>query len=296
MSDANGTTADDVLDGVDLHDSVVVVTGASAGLGLESARALAARGATIVMAVRDPNRAAESTAAVGPTGHLVALDLASLDSVRRAATAILARWDRIDVLVNNAGVMATDAAVTKDGFDLQLGTNHLGHFLLTALLADGLGATSRVVNVSSQGHVIAAMNWDDPHYRQRPYSKWAAYGQSKTANVLFTRGLAAHGYTAYAVHPGMVGTDLYRHLSADELQGVRSNTLEESAKSVAEGASGIVWAATAAGIPSGSYLVDRQIAEPAAHATDPAEVERCWTWSEQEVATSFPRRPGTDIA
>jgi NAD(P)-dependent dehydrogenase (short-subunit alcohol dehydrogenase family) len=291
MSYGPQTTTDEVLEGLDLSGKVVVVTGASSGLGIETARALAAHGAEVVMAVRDPARAAGALDTVGPNGHLVTLDLASLDAVRTGAVAILESCPRVDVLVNNAGVMATPEERTADGFDLQLGTNHLGHFLLTALLAPALAAGSRVVNVTSRGHFISGMHWDDPHYRTRPYNKWEAYGQSKTANVLFTRGLAQRGRTAYAVHPGMIVSGLYRYLPDDERAAVideRPAGAEQTVKTVEQGAATSVWGATADGIPSGSYLADCQVAEAAPHATDPDEVERFWVWSEEEVLQTFP--------
>ena len=292
MSYGPQTTTDEVLEGLDLTGAVVVVTGASSGLGIETARALAAHGAEVVMAVRDPARAADAVDTVGANGHLVTLDLASLDGVRTGAFAILKSWPRLDVLVNNAGVMATPEGRTADGFELQLGTNHLGHFLLTALLAPAMDDGSRVVNVSSRGHLVSGMHWDDPHYRTHPYNKWEAYGQSKSANILFTRGLAQRGRTAYAVHPGRIVSGLYRYLPDDE----RAALVEEQptraemtpTKTVEEGAATIVWAATADGIPSGSYLADCEVSDAAPHATDPAEVERLWTWSEAEVLQTFP--------
>jgi len=291
MSYGPHTTTDEVLAGVELTGRVIVVTGASSGLGIETARALAAHGAEVVMAVRDPGRAADAVAAVGSHGHLVTLDLASLDAVRAGADAILDGWSRVDVLVNNAGVMATPEECTADDFDLQLGTNHLGHFLLTARLSPALGDGSRVVNVTSAGHFISGMHWDDPHYRTRPYNKWEAYGQSKTANVLFTRGLAQRGRTAYAVHPGKIASGLYRFLPDEEraaIVGEQPVSGEQQVKTVEEGAATSVWAATADGIPSGSYLADCQVADAAAHATDPAEVDRLWAWSEEEVGETFP--------
>jgi NAD(P)-dependent dehydrogenase (short-subunit alcohol dehydrogenase family) len=277
------TTTDRVLEGVDLTGTVVVVTGASSGLGVETSRALAAHGAEVVTTARDPSR-------VAGNGHVVALDLASLESVRAGAATILDRWPRIDVLVNNAGVMATPQERTADGFDLQLGTNHLGHFLLTARLARALGDGSRIVNVSSAGHLGSGMHWDDPHYRTREYNKWQAYGQSKTANILFTLGLAQRGYAAYAVHPGRIASGLYRHLPDEERDAIlegRPGSSEVGVKTVEQGAATIAWAATADGIPAGSYLADCQVAAAAAHATDPDEVERLWAWSEQEVGEPF---------
>jgi NAD(P)-dependent dehydrogenase (short-subunit alcohol dehydrogenase family) len=284
------TTADEVLAGVDLTGTVIVVTGASSGIGIETARALAACGAAVVMTVRDPSRAADVVDTVGPNGTLVTLDLASLDHVRAGADAILESWPRVHVLVNNAGVMATPDERTADGFDLQLGTNHLGHFLLTARLAPALREGSRVVNVTSAGHLASGMHWDDPHYRTRPYNKWEAYGQSKTANILFTRGLAQRGRTAYAVHPGRIASGLYRFLPDAERDAIlegQPGSREVTLKTLEQGAATTVWAATAAGIPSGSYLADCQVAEAAAHATDPGEVERCWAWSEEEVGERF---------
>jgi NAD(P)-dependent dehydrogenase (short-subunit alcohol dehydrogenase family) len=293
MSYGAATTTDEVLDGVDFAGKVAVVTGGSAGLGLETARALAARGAEVVIAVRDPSKGASSLDTVGANGRLVTLDLASLDGVRAGAAAVRDGWPSVDLLVNNAGVMATPEGRTADGFELQVGTNHLGHFLFTALLAPTLSNESRVVNVSSRGHMVSGMDWDDPHYRAREYNKWQAYGQSKTANILFTLGLARRGFTAYAAHPGMIVTDLYRYLPSEERVAVESRPTASDGtnmKTVPQGAATIVWAATADGIPSGSYLADCQVAEAAAHATDPDEVERLWTWSEEQVGEAFPSR------
>src|SRR5262245_37023931 len=279
MAFGRDTTAGEVLAGVDLHGRVVVVTGASGGLGAAVAGALADRGATVVAPVRDPSR-------FGGPARPVELELASLASVRAGAAEILGEHPRIDVLMNNAGVMATPEGRTADGFELQLGTNHLGHFLLTALLAPALGPGGRIVTTSSLGHLVTAMRWDDPHFAAGPYEKWLAYGQSKTANILFTRGLAARGFAAYAVHPGAIETGLTRHLAGEELAFVEQASAAE-ARSVDQGAATLVWAATAGGIPPGSYLADCGPAEAAPHATDPAEVERLWAWSEGQVGQRF---------
>jgi NAD(P)-dependent dehydrogenase (short-subunit alcohol dehydrogenase family) len=284
------STTDDVLAGVDLSGTVAVVTGASVGLGLEAARALAAHGADVVMTARDLDKGAEARDVVGPNADLVALDLASLDRVRAGAAAVLDCHPRVDLLVNNAGVMATPEGRTTDGFELQLGTNHLGHFLFTALLAPAFVRDTRVVNVSSRGHLGSGMVWDDPHYRTREYNKWQSYGQSKTANILFTLGLAERGVTAYAVHPGMIVTDLYRHLPDEERSALENRPASSdgtATKTVSQGAATIVWAATADGIPSGSYLADCAVAEAAPHATDPEDVARLWTWSEEQVGETF---------
>ena len=285
------TTTDEVLAGVDLTGQVWVVTGATAGLGLEVARAAAAHGATVVGAVRDPGtEAARATAAaVGERGQVVAVDLTSLATVRAGAAAIVAAHPRIDVLVNNAGVMATPAGVTADGFELQLGTNHLGHFALTAALAGAFGPDTRVVNVSSRGHLVSGVDFDDPHFRTREYNKWVAYGQSKTANVLFTLGLAERGITAYAVHPGMIGTDLYRYLPDEERAMVEARPAgsEGTTKTIPQGAATILWAAVADGVPNGAYLADCAVEEASPHATDPEAVARLWAFSEAEVGEAW---------
>jgi NAD(P)-dependent dehydrogenase (short-subunit alcohol dehydrogenase family) len=280
MTPGRPSTADEVLAGTDLSGRVAVVTGASAGLGAEVARAMRAHGAEVVGAVRDTASAPHATRAVR-------LDLASLESVRAAAKEITATVPRIDLLFNNAGVMAAPQARTAEGFDRQLGTNHLGHFLLTALLAGSLAPDGRIVNTSSLGHMLTGMRWDDPHFRSTPYDKWQAYGQSKTANILFTVGLADRGFTAYAVHPGSVATDLGRHLEGEEAAVVAERSRSES-KTVEQGASTLAWAAIADGLPSGSYLADCAIADAAEHAIAPDEVRRLWAWSEDEVGERFP--------
>ena len=198
--DANSTT-DDVIAGISLAGKVAVVTGASAGLGIETARVLASAGATVLLVARDGEKLAPVLQALqqqvpGATLESALMDLADLDSIRAAAADILARFPHIHLLVNNAGVMACPLARTAQGFELQFGTNHLGHFLFTGLLAPALvaaaaesGQDSRVISLSSAGHRFGEVNFDDPNYEQRDYDKWVAYGQSKTANALFAVGL-----------------------------------------------------------------------------------------------------------
>ncbi|HZR83386.1 MAG TPA: SDR family NAD(P)-dependent oxidoreductase [Candidatus Binatia bacterium] len=303
------TTTDDVLRGVDLCGRLAVVTGASGGLGLETARALAAAGAAVVLAARDREKTAAALRALADGGIPAArlataeLDLASLASVRRCAAAILAAHPRIDLLVNNAGVMATPFGRTADGFEMQLGTNHLGHFLLTCLLAPALvaGAPARVVNLTSQGHVMSDVDWDDPMFERRPYDKWIAYGQSKTANILFTveleRRLGARGVHAYAVHPGMILTDLGRHLTHEDYAALAE--MAKSApggglppfKSIPAGAATTVWAATARELEGqgGSYLADCAVSdEHAPWVTDAEAARRLWELSQRLVGESFP--------
>ncbi|MCR6482828.1 SDR family NAD(P)-dependent oxidoreductase [Amycolatopsis sp. OK19-0408] len=200
---------------------VAVVTGANTGLGFETARVLAERGASVVLAVRDVEKGKRAAARMSGEVTVQALDLASLDSIRAAAAGLRDRFPRIDLLINNAGVMYTPKQTTRDGFELQFGTNHLGHFALTGLLLDLMlpAAGSRVVTVSSVGHRIrAAIHFDDLQW-ERSYSRVGAYGQAKLANLLFTyelqRRLAAHGSTAaVAAHPGASDTELARNAPA----------------------------------------------------------------------------------
>jgi NAD(P)-dependent dehydrogenase (short-subunit alcohol dehydrogenase family) len=203
------------------QDRVAVVTGANTGLGFETARALAERGASVVLAVRDVEKGKQAANRIAGDVTVQELDLTSLDSIRAAASALRATHPRIDLLINNAGVMYTPKRTTRDGFEMQFGTNHLGHFALTGLLLDQLLPVpgSRVVTVSSTGHRIqAAIHFDDLHW-ERSYSRVGAYGQSKLANLMFTyeldRRLAPHGTTiAVAAHPGVSNTELARNTPA----------------------------------------------------------------------------------
>lgn len=203
---------------------VAIVTGANTGIGLEAARELARKGATVVIASRNEAKAEAAAADIRqdkPAGEIVVmvLDLADLSSVRKFAGAFRDRFNRLDLLVNNAGVMMPPESKTADGFELQFGTNHLGHFALTGLLLDMLLATegSRIVNVSSTAHAYGSMDLDDPNWEERPYKEMASYGQSKLANMLFNlelqRRLEAAGspMLAVACHPGWTSTDLQRH-------------------------------------------------------------------------------------
>lgn len=226
------TTALEAVQGIDLNGKTCVITGASAGLGRESARALAAAGAHVVLAARDTKALAETqewigTEVSGARTTAVALDLTSLANVRVAAAAIGDIAPRIDVLMNNAGVMFTPFSRTTDNFEIQVGTNYLGHFELTRLLEPQLAAAegARVVILSSDGHYISDVNLDDINWHQRDYDKFLAYGASKTANVLhmveLDRRLRDRGVRAYAVHPGMVATMLARHMTAEDLTTLR---------------------------------------------------------------------------
>lgn len=299
-------TTDEVLDGLDLTGRTALVTGASGGLGAETGRALASKGARVVLTARDLGKAEAVRRAIrestGAEVELEALELDSLAHVRAFAERFLARHEALHILVNNAGVMACPEAKTRDGFELQLGTNHLGHFLLTGLLAPALlrGAPARVVSVSSRGHQQSPVRWDDLAFEKEPYDKWTAYGQSKTANVLFAveleRRLGDRGVHAYAVHPGVIATDLSRHMDREDFERIRQRSGGRlQLKSVEAGAATSVWAATAPELEGrgGLYLEDCHVAavddDPEAregvrsYAVDPDAAQRLWALSEELV-------------
>lgn len=314
--DTNSTT-DDVIAGISLAGKVAVVTGASAGLGIETARVLASAGATVLLVARDGEKLAPVLQALqqqvpGATLESALMDLADLDSVRAAAADILSRFPHIHLLVNNAGVMACPLARTAQGFELQFGTNHLGHFLFTGLLAPALvaaaaesGQDSRVISLSSAGHRFGEVNFDDPNYEHRDYDKWVAYGQSKTANALFAVGFderfKARRVRAFAVHPGVIMTELSRYMVPEDFELLRAAAPpgeEMTFKSVEQGAATSVWGATSAQLAGrgGLYLEDCHIAEPAAagrsggvaaYATDPVLADRLWALSETLVGPAF---------
>ncbi|MGH9026280.1 MAG: SDR family NAD(P)-dependent oxidoreductase [Acidimicrobiia bacterium] len=308
------TTSDEVLDGVDLTGTRVLVTGASAGLGRETSRALAAHGARVIMTARD--RAKGEAAAAAIREHLPdadlelrEVDLASLASVRSFTDAFLADHDQIDVLIANAGVMACPFGQTVDGFETQLGTNHLGHFVLVNRLAPALttGAPSRLVMLSSRGHQRSDVDLDDPGFEKSPYDKFGAYGRSKTANVLFAVAYDTRhrdeGTRAFAVHPGVIVTELGRHLVPADLDEMRSRMPRGGAgmtfKSVEAGAATSVWAATAPELDGqgAKYLEDCGVADVVdtpgtsgvlSYAVDPARADALWTCSEEMVGERFP--------
>jgi NAD(P)-dependent dehydrogenase (short-subunit alcohol dehydrogenase family) len=311
--DAN-TTADEVLAGQQLQGVRILVTGGSGGLGKEAARALAAKGAGVILAARSEDKLAQARIdIVAATGNAnvatLALDLASLDSVRAAAAEFLSRYQSLGVLINNAGVMASPLLRTADGFEMQFGVCHLGHFLFTGLIMPALleAVPARIVNLSSAGHQIADVDFDDPNYLQRDYDKWQAYGQAKSANVLFSvalnQRLAAKGVTSTAVHPGAIAeTELARHLGAEDFEALMAMQPEGAVmefKSLAAGAATSVWAATAAELEGrgGLYLENCQPGELNEggklqggyldRVVDPERAEVLWQLSEQLVGQSF---------
>ncbi len=295
------STVDEVIDGADLAGKTAVVTGASSGLGLQTVATLASAGAHVVATVRDPDAFRSSTEWAG-LGDLTAridaveMDLARLDSVRAASQAIASRCPRLDILINNAGVMFTPPATTADGFELQFGVDHLGHFLLTTLLLPQLRAAAaasgeaRVVTLSSEAHRNWGIDLDDIDFARRGYDTFLAYGQAKSANILMTvelhRRFGAEGITALAVHPGTCATNLARYMDRATLKKMFAMSSEtftpDKMKSVAQAAATTIWAATEPSLAGhgGAYLADCQITEADAAATDPGTAQRLWELSE----------------
>ncbi|CAM3890753.1 SDR family NAD(P)-dependent oxidoreductase [Tsukamurella strandjordii] len=293
---------------VDIPDQtgrIAVVTGANSGLGFETSTALAAAGAHVVMAVRDMEKgraAADRITAATPGARveLQRLDLGSLEAVREAAAEVKANHPRIDLLINNAGVMYPPKQTTADGFELQFGTNHLGHFALTGLLLDALLPVpgSRVVTVSSVGHRIrAAIHFDDLNF-DRGYSRLAAYGQSKLANLLFTyelqRRLAAAGEAVIAVsaHPGGSNTELGRHLPA----AIEVPAMKLFSQSAARGALPTLRAATDPGVTGGQYYGPDgpgglrglpKVVSSSKRSHDPELARRLWQVSEGLTGVTY---------
>jgi NAD(P)-dependent dehydrogenase (short-subunit alcohol dehydrogenase family) len=292
------STAADVAAGIDLTGRRAVVTGGASGIGIETARALAAIGAEVTLAVRDTEAGARTAADITATTgneqvHVAALDLAD----RASVAAFAAAWrGPLHVLVNNAGVMATPEEHTPEGWEMQFATNHLGHFALTAGLHDALaaGAPARIVSVSSSAHTVSPVVFDDVHFAFRPYDPSLAYGQSKSANVLFAVGAtarwAAEGITANALMPGAIETRLQRHAgpmtTAPELrktpeQGAATSVLLATSPRL-EGIGGRYFADCNEG-----FLVSRRtgdMTEVAPYALDPGNAERLWELSERLLA------------
>ncbi|MFD6993347.1 SDR family NAD(P)-dependent oxidoreductase [Streptomyces sp. NPDC059943] len=293
------TTTDEVLRGIDLSGRLAVVTGGYSGLGLETTRALAGAGARVVVPAR--RRSTAQAAVDGIDGVEVdELDLADLDSVRSFAERFLASGRDIDLMIGNAGIMASPETRVGPGWEAQFTTNHLGHFALVNRLWPAIErGGARVVSVSSNGHQLSAMRWDDVQF-ERGYDKWQAYGQAKTANALFAVRLDAlgrdSGVRAFSVHPGTIATSLGRHMSETELddltKSIDSSPTNSGWKTPEEGAATQVWAATSPRLADagGVYCEDCDIAEPAAPdtvlgsgvsawATDPEEAARLWRLS-----------------
>ena len=305
------STTDQVLEGVDLTGKRVLVTGVSAGLGVETARALAAHGAQVTGAARDLAKAKAVTAGI-PGLELIELDLASLASVRAAADALVAAGKPFDLVIANAGVMATPFGKTVDGFETQFGTNHLGHFVFVNRIASLFAPGSRLVNLSSAGHRFSDIDLDDPNFERTPYAEFVAYGRSKTANVLFAvefdRRHRDRGVRATAVHPGGIQTELGRYMTDEVRQQMLTAVTQATPaggapaftwKTIPQGAATSVWAGAVAPAEAvgGRYCEDCHVAEVVdgdsvrggirPYALDAERAKALWAKSEEMAGEVF---------
>jgi NAD(P)-dependent dehydrogenase (short-subunit alcohol dehydrogenase family) len=317
------STTEEVLSGVHLQGKRILVTGVSAGLGVETVRSLAAHGAHVVGAARDLAKAEWATvqvrkdaAARGGSFEVVALDLANLSSVRDSADKLLKKSEPFDVVIANAGVMATPFGRTADGFETQFGTNHLGHFVLVNRIASLIRSGGRLINLSSSGHRYANVDLADPNFERTPYEPFVAYGRSKTANILFAVAFDKRhrdrGVRAAAVHPGGIRTELARHMDPSQMQAIVDQISKQLAaegkgpfqfKTIPEGAATSVWAGVVAPAEEiggrycenchvGSIVPDHvtisAISEGVrGYALDPNTAEALWKKSEELVRESF---------
>jgi len=319
------STTEDVLEGIDLRGKRILVTGVSAGLGVETARSLAAHGANVIGAARDLSKGEAATiqirkdaAANGGSFDLVELDLASLASVRNCADRLLREGEPFDVIIANAGVMATPFTYTTDHFEMQFGTNHLGHFVLVNRVAPLIRRGGRLINLSSAGHRFSNVDLDDPNFERTPYDPFLAYGRSKTANILFAvafdRRHRERGVRAAAVHPGVIQTELGRNVDRSRIEGMIKQINDQLVaegkrpfewKTIPQGAATSVWAGVVAPAEEigGRYCENCHVGEivPDAvmiggasegvrgYALDPQRAEALWKKSEEMVGESFSR-------
>jgi NAD(P)-dependent dehydrogenase (short-subunit alcohol dehydrogenase family) len=308
------STADEVLEGCDLAGRSAVVTGVSAGLGVEIARSLAAHDAQVIGTARDLDKARRATGELDTGGRLelMEMDLASLHSVRACADALLARGDPIDLVICNAGVMACPEGRTEDGFETQFGTNHLGHFVFVNRIVPLLSGGARVVSVSSGGHRFSDVDLEDPNFDRTPYNQWTAYGRSKTANILFAvefdRRHRDRGIRAVAVRPGSVKTELGRHMNREQSKAIFQSVKEQVKKqgpamvwkTIPQGAATPVWAGVAADVEQvgGRFCEDCHLAEftegkdpgmPGVlpYALDSERAKALWAKSEELVGERY---------
>ena len=319
---ANSTT-EDVLAGVDLKGKRILVTGVSAGLGVETARVLVAHGADVVGAARNLEKARRATSEVskaaaetGASFEVVELDLASLKSVRAAADKLITDGRLFDVIIANAGVMATPFGKTEDGFETQFGTNHLGHFVFVNRIAKLIKNGGRLVNLASSGHRFSNVDLNDPNFETTPYEPFVAYGRSKTANILFAVAFdqrhRERGIRAAAVHPGGIQTELARHMDPADLEQMIKQINEQAAgegkglfqfKTVPHGAATSVWAAVVASAEEvgGRYCENCHVSDVVAddatlglldegvrgYALDPQNAVGLWKKSEELIGEVF---------
>ncbi len=307
------STGMEVTEGMDLSGKTAIVTGGYSGLGLETVRTLLARGARVIVPVRSPEKAKETMAGLKGNVSTLPMDLADLASVRRFVETVSAELNALDLLINNAGIMACPEARVGPGWESQFGINHMGHFAMTLGLMDLLEKADapRVVALSSTAHKMSNILWDDIHYERTPYDKWQAYGQAKTANALFANALSRRLHPvcglAFSVHPGGIFTPLQRHLPKEEMIALgwlgEDGEISERAKGLfktpEQGCSTTLWAATSPKLQGkpGVYCEDCDIASPTdpdspyarylgvdAHACDDDVAERLWALSEQMLA------------
>ncbi|WP_111217004.1 SDR family NAD(P)-dependent oxidoreductase [Rhizobium tumorigenes] len=313
------STTGNVLSGLDLTGKRVLVTGVSSGLGVETARALVSHGAQVVGAARDLAKARLATEGVrqaavdgGGSFELVELDLTSLASIRACSDRLLEDSKTFDIVIANAGVMATPLGRTADGFETQFGTNHLGHFLLVNRVAPMIADNGRLVVLSSAGHRMADINLDDPNFERSAYDPWVAYARSKTANSLFAvefdRRHRGRGIRAAAVMPGVISTGLIRHMTPEQLEAIVAQLKEASEaagappleyKTIEQGAATSVWAAVVADgdLVGGRYCENCSVADVAdeggfdegvrSYALDQDSAKRLWAKSEELVEEHF---------
>src|SRR5579864_2904810 len=317
------STTEEVLSGIDLRGKRILVTGVSAGLGIETARSLSAHGAYVVGAARDLAKAETATAQVkkdaaanGGGLELIELDLANLKSVRASADQLLAKGEPFDVVIANAGVMATPFGRTADGFETQFGTNHLGHFVLVNRIASLIHTGGRLISLSSSGHRFSNVDLEDPNFERTPYEPFVAYGRSKTANILFAVAFDQRhrdrGVRAAAVHPGGIQTELARYMEPGRIEKMLEQINQQQAaegkgpyqwKTIPQGAATSVWAAVVAEADEigGRYCENchagQIVADDATitavsegvrgYALDADAAESLWKKSEELVGESF---------
>ena len=308
------STTDEVLEGVELSGKRVLVTGVSAGLGVETCRALVAHGAEVVGTARDLAKAKSALeAAMGPAAakvQLVEADLASLASVRKAANGLLSQAKPFDVIIANAGVMACPKGKTADGFETQFGTNHLGHFVFVNKLVPLVKSGGRIVTLSSAGHQISDVDLEDPNFEHTEYQPFLGYGRSKTANILYAvaldNRLKGRGIRATSLHPGGIQTELGRHMTPELVSQMQTRIAASKQganfrfKSVPQGAATQVWAAVVAPADAvgGHYCEDCHVCEinddttsragVRSYALNAARAEELWRKSEELVGERFP--------
>ncbi len=307
------TPASDVVKGMDLSGKNIIVTGGYSGIGIEEVRALAGAGAKVTVPARRPDAAKVELGTVDGDIEIASMDLADLGSVRKFAEDYVATGRQLDVLINNAGIMACPLERIGPGWERQFGVNHLGHMALALGVLPALqkADTSRVVALSSTAHIRGDVNWDDPHYERSEYSKWDAYAQAKSANALFALGADRkwdqYGITAFGVHPGGIFTPLQRHLTVEEMaalgwmnpDGTIPDMIKAMFKTPEQGASTATWAATSPQLEGrgGEYCEDCDIAQLAGpdsqrweHARewicDEEKADRLWAMSEEMLANA----------